>query len=238
MRLRFAGFLLTLGVLGLVLWRAELFTVSRPGDRPLPLARIAPEPLAAFDVSLPVVPIGVERLTPGSGALLIHYWAPWERNSRVQVQSLDSLVRTLPPGSVRVAVVCFDPFPSVARYAARLHLTVSVLLDLRRALQAALPCPSIPYTWLLDARGRVIARQPGEVDWLAPETRGVLLEAGLSSVADSTAYVDIAPDNLRPQRLEPSAPAGAASAQMRTVSARGRTNHRASNAYPPNSAAL
>src|SRR5712692_4510382 len=115
MRLRLAGLLLTLGVLGLVLWRAELFTVSRPGDRPLPLARIAREPLAAFDVSLPVVPIGVERLTPGAGALLVHYWAPWERHSRVQVTELDSLVRTLPPGSVRVAVVCFDPFPSVAR---------------------------------------------------------------------------------------------------------------------------
>ena len=238
MRLRLAGFLLTLGVLGLVLWRAELFTVSRPGDRPLPLARIAPEPLAPFDVSLPVVPIGVERLTPGSGALLIHYWAPWERNSRVQIQSLDTLVRSLPPGGVRVAVVTFDPFPSVARYIGRLRVSVPVMLDLRRALQAALPCPSIPYTWLLDARGRVIARQPGEVDWLAPETRAVLLEAGRSSAADSTADVSAAPESNRPRRRAPSGPAGVASAQMRTVCARGRTNQRASNAYPPNSAAL
>src|SRR5206468_3351477 len=103
-------------------------------------------------------PIGVARLTPGREAMLVHYWAPWQRNSRAQVTMLDSLVRTLPAGGVQVAVVCFDPFPSVARYAARLHLRVPIMLDLRRAMQAALPCPSIPYTWLLDCRGRVIAR--------------------------------------------------------------------------------
>ena len=238
MRLRLAGLLLTLGVIGLLLWRAELFTVSRPGDRPLPLVRVPREPLPAFDVSLPVVPIGVQRLTPADGALLVHYWAPWERDSRTQVQALDSLVRTLPPGSARVAVVCFDPFPSVARYAARLRLTVPVMLDLRRSLQAALPCPSIPYTWLLDTRGRVLARQPGEVDWLAPQTRALLLEAGRASAADTTAPLSLAPESIRPRRREPSGPSSAPQRQTRTVFAAGRANQRASSAYPPNSAVL
>jgi hypothetical protein len=238
MRLRLAGLLLVLGVIGLLLWRAELFTVSRPGDRPVPLARVTREPVPAFDVSLPVVPIGVERLTPGGGALLVHYWAPWERDSRAQVLALDSLVRTLPPGGAHVVVVCFDPFPSVARYAARLRLTVPVMLDLRRALQAALPCPSIPYTWLLDTRGRVLARQPGEVDWLAAETRALLLEAGRATAADTTAALSLAPESARPRRIAPTGPGSHARAQARTVSARGRTNQGASSAYPPNSTAL
>ncbi len=248
MRPRVAAFLLLLGVLGLLVWRAELFTVARPGDRPLPLARLEREPLPAFDVSLPVVPVGVERLTPGHGALLIHYWAPWERDSRAQVTALDSLLRTLPPGSIRVAVVCFDPFPSVARYAARLRLTVPVMLDLRRSLQAALPCPSIPYTWLLDAGGRVLARQPGEVDWLAAGTRELVLEAGRTDAADSTASVSLPPGEARPDP-PPAAPpqAGPASASrdqararvgVRAAGGSGRTNQRASSAWPPNSAAL
>lgn len=235
MRLRIAALLLTLGVLGLLLWRAELFTVARPGDRPRPLALVLHEPRPAFDVSLPVVPVGVERLSPGSGALLIHYWAPWERNARAQVTALDSLVRTLPPGTVRVAVVCFDPFPSVARYAARLRLTVPVMLDLRRALQATLPCPSIPYTWLLDANGRVLARQPGEVDWFAAETRALLLAAGS---ADTTAHVRLFLKGDRPRRRVPSGPSSLAGTQARAVSALGRTNQRSSSAWPPNSAAL
>ena len=238
MRLRLAALLLTLGALGLVLWRAELFTVSRPGERPLPLARTAHEPLPAFDVSLPVVPVGVARLTPGPDALLVHYWAPWERHSRDQVLTLDSLVRTLPPGSVRVAVVCFDPFPSVARYAARLRLSVPIMLDLRRHMQAALPCPSIPYTWLLDVHGRVIARQAGEVDWLSPGTRALVLAAGRESAADSSARLSLGPGTKRPRRRTPPGPGTASADQARAVSAAGRANTRASSAWPPNSAAL
>ena len=245
MRLRLASLLLTLGVLGLLVWRAELFTVSRPGAQPLPLARVAQEAIPAFDVSLPVVPVGIARLTPGPDALLVHYWAPWEQHSRAQVLALDSLVRTLPPGSVRVAVVCFDPFPSVARYAARLRLTVPVLLDLRRHMQAALPCPSIPYTWLLDVRGQVIARQAGEVDWLSPRTRELVLAAGRASAADSTARLSLAAPGMksmknmkRPRWRTPPGPGSATDDQTRAVSAAGRANMRARNAWPPNSAAL
>jgi len=233
-RLRLAALLLVLGMAGLVLWRAELFTVSRPGERPLPLARITREPSPAFDVSLPVVPVGVERLTPGDGALLIHYWAPWERHSRAQALALDTLVRALPPGRVRAAIVCFDPFPSVARYAARLRLTVPVMLDLRRALQAALPCPSIPYTWLIDARGNVVARQPGEVDWLSPATRALLLSASGDDPAASP------PIGLsQALRLRLVAPSRASRAQdARAGAVPGRGSQRVSSAYPPKSAAL
>jgi hypothetical protein len=219
-RPRLAALLLVLGAIGLFWWRAELFTVAKPGEAPRALARTGaatPRP-ASFDVSLPLVPVGVARLTPGGRPLLVHYWAPWERHGRAQVVALDSLVRTLPEGGVRVAVVCFDPFPSVARYVGRLRLHVPVMLDLRRDLQAVLPCPSVPYTWLLDQRGRVVASQPGEVEWLAPATRTLLESVSAGAVADSSAT--------------------ASDVQARAVSASGRTNQRASSAWPPNSAAL
>jgi hypothetical protein len=126
---------------------------------------------------LPVVPVGVARIRPGGAALLVHYWAPWERHSRAQILALDSLQSTLPRDSVRVVVVCLDPFPSVSRYVNRVKVRSAVHLDLRRELQASLPCPSMPFTWVLDREGRVTVRQAGEVDWLAPETRARLLEA-------------------------------------------------------------
>lgn len=177
MRLRAAAILLVLGVIGLLVWRAELFTVSRPGESPQPLHRTSEVTTRRFIASLPVVPVGVTRLEPGGTPLLVHYWAPWERHSRAQVLALDSLVAGLPEGTVRVAVVCFDPFPSVARFVARARVKSPVLLDLRRDLQAQLPCPSIPYTWLVAADGRVLVAQSGEVDWAAPETRALLLQA-------------------------------------------------------------
>jgi hypothetical protein len=157
-------------------WRHELFTVQKPGARPLPLA-LVPAPnrrTVAFDATLAAVPAGAERLHPGGGVLLVHYWAPWERHSGQQARGLDSLRRILPPGSVRVAVVCFDPYPSVARYVARLRLRLPVLLDQRRQLAGQLACPSIPYTYVLDRSGRIAVEQAGEVDWLAPATRASL----------------------------------------------------------------
>jgi hypothetical protein len=173
---RLLAIALVVGMLGMLVWRSELFTVEKRGTRPLPLSLVAAgarRPVT-FDASLPLVPVGVERVTAGDGVLLVHYWAPWEHNSGPQAVSLDSLRRTLPPGALHLAVVCFDPYPSVSRYVGRMRLRLPVMLDLRRALVKQLPCPSIPFTYLVDRHGRIAAEQAGEIDWLSPATRATL----------------------------------------------------------------
>ena len=237
MRPRVAALLLVVGALGLLLWRAELFTVSRPGESARPLARAMDARVPGFEVSLPQVPVGASHVATGRSAWLVHYWAPWERHGRAQALALDSLLRTLPESDrvrLNAAIVCFDPFPSVARFVVRLRLRVPVLLDHRRELQSRLPCPSIPYTWLLDARGRVLVMQPGEVDWYAPATRALVLEA---------AAVEASPDAARPESDAPrgSRPPGrveVAGTQARAAAAPGRANQRANSAWPPNRIAL
>ena len=162
--------------LAIVVYRAQLFTVSRPGDRPRPLAVMATAErrAASFDVVLPQVPVGMAHLSDGGDVLLIHYWAPWERHGAVQAALLDSLRREPDLVPLRVVVVCFDPFPSVARFVARRRLRLPVLLDGERRMRAALPCPSVPYTYVLDRQGRIAVAQAGEVDWFAPESRAAL----------------------------------------------------------------
>ena len=68
----------------------------------------------------------------------------------------------------------------MARYVGRNRLRVPVLLDGRRALVPKLPCPSIPFTYVIDATGHIAVAQAGEVDWFAPGTwatlRGLLAE--------------------------------------------------------------
>ena len=59
----------------------------------------------------------------------------------------------------------------MSRYVARMRLQLPVMLDLRHVLADQLPCPSIPYTYVVDRGGRIAVAQPGEVDWLAPATR-------------------------------------------------------------------
>jgi hypothetical protein len=168
--------LAVLGALGLLVWRGELFTVQKPGAVPMPLALVpaAERRIVTFDATLAAVPAGAERVHAGAGVTIVHYWAPWERHSGAQARGLDSLRRVLPPGSVRVAVICFDPYPSVARYVARMRLRLPVLLDQRRHLADQLACPSIPYTYVVDRAGRIAVAQAGEVDWLAPQTRATL----------------------------------------------------------------
>ena len=167
---------LLLVVIAWIGWRSQLWTVSRPGVAPAALGLRGPaeRTMVRLDATIPAVPYGSERLASGRGVLLIHYWAPWEHASRQQVALLDSL-RELPElEGLRVAVVCFDPFPSVARFVARQRWRTSVLIDTRGSLRQTLPCPSVPYTYVLDASGRIAVAQPGEVDWWAPATREVL----------------------------------------------------------------
>ncbi len=176
MRRRLAPVLLVLGVLAALVWQRELFTVARPGERarPLEVAASARRVTPALDAVLPAVPVGMVRLRAGDAVQVVHYWAPWEQHAAAQARAVDSLAARLEGRGIRLAIVSFDPFPSVARWVRRAELRTPVLLDHRRALAAALPCPSIPYTYVLDRAGRIAVAQAGEVEWLAPATFALL----------------------------------------------------------------
>lgn len=164
--------LLLLGVVAVLAWRAELYTVQQPGIAPAPLTLLPPAarlPIE-FDAVLPVVPVGMRRLASDQGPILIHYWAPWQHDGRSQARDLDSLAHDPDLAGLHIAIVCFDPFPSVARYVGRNRLTLPVLLDGPHVLASRLPCPSIPYTYLIDANGRIAGSLAGDVDWWAPAT--------------------------------------------------------------------
>ena len=168
--------LLVLGVVALIaifVWRSQLFTVSAPGEEPRALELIPASEREAFEgsVVLPVVPVGLQRLHPEDGVTVIHYWAPWEKGSLEQAETLDSLRRLPGLAELRPWLVTFDPFPSVARYVGRHRLGVPVLMDGHRELRRALPCPSIPFTYVIDGGGRIAVAQAGRVDWLAAATR-------------------------------------------------------------------
>lgn len=160
-------------------WRANLFQVDRSVRVPRPLVLLpdSANRTAAFDVVLSSVPSGMRRLQSGEHTTLVHYWAPWERNGRAQALDLDTLQRGPDLEALDVVIVCFDPFPSVARFVGRHRMTTLVLLDREGSLRRQLECPVMPYTYVVDRAGRVRVAQPGEVDWKSEETRRVLREA-------------------------------------------------------------
>jgi peroxiredoxin len=168
--------ILLLLLVGVGVWRSQLIHVvpARSTPRPLALLPDSNRKPSPCDVVLPVVPVGMTHLRSPEGPLLIHYWAPWERHGRAQAAALDSLGRLFQGRGLRIVLVTSDPFPSVARFVARQRLRLMVLLDGPGLLRAAIPCPSLPHTVLIDRSGRAAVTQSGEVDWLAPETRAVL----------------------------------------------------------------
>ena len=196
LRLRIA--LLLVLITALVLWKSQLFLVARPGDRALPLSTVpkGQRQVARFDALLPLVPIGEMKLDSGGSPLVVEYWAPWLKHAAQQATDLDSLLRLASASGtpLRAALVCFDPFPSVTRYVARMRLRVPVVLDHERVLARVLPCPSMPYTYVIDRSARVAVAQAGEVGWLAPETRALLdsIVAEPAAPADSGAIAPVA----------------------------------------------
>ncbi len=217
MRLRPAplALLVLVGLLAVAVWRAQLFTVAAPGVQPRALVRLAtPRALEApLALSLPSVPVGRLHLESGRAVQVVHFWAPWEQHALRQAQALDSLLALRPGSGLRAALVCFDPYPSVARWLRRTRVRTPVALDHSRALAPLLPCPSIPYTYVLDARGRIVVAQSGEVDWLAPATQR-LLDSLTGAV-----------DRARPPQAE-------------TASERPRPAQRMRSAWPPKSTAV
>ncbi len=176
MRLRVA-LVAAAATLGLIAWHSELWHVSPRNTRPRALElqtarRTAPPGL---DLSLPAVPIGMHQVRPDDAVLVLHYWAPWEQDGLAQARGLDSLRRSDGLEGLRVVMVCSDPFPSVARYVGRHRLRLLVLLDGAHELRSVLPCPTLPYTYVVDRAGRIAVAQEGEVDWLAPATRELLM---------------------------------------------------------------
>ncbi len=167
---------IAIALLGLWTWHVELFHVSPRGAIPRPLATVADSArrAVAVDVVLPQVPGGMRRLQSGAGVLLVHYWAPWEHDGAAQATALDSLRHEPGMEEIQIVIVCFDPFPSVARYVGKHQLRLPVLLDHGHQLTQPLPCPSLPYTYVIDRGGSIAVAQGGEVDWLSAATRRAL----------------------------------------------------------------
>ena len=171
---------------GAFLWRSQLVGLAPGAARPLAIAAAGSRPPQPCEVVLPAAPVGMIPIRSGETPLLIHYWAPWEHHGRAQAAGLDSLARTLRHTDLRVVLVSFDPFPSVARFAARQRLRLRVLLDGPGELRKQVPCPRLPHTVLIDRAGRAAAIQSGEIDWLSPATREALEGViGESTEADS-----------------------------------------------------
>lgn len=102
--------------------------------------------------------------------VLVHLWAPNCAPCAQEMKALDSAARALQQKGLRVIAVAQDPDGpiSVPAFVKRYSLsTINAVVDTTRQLQMALAPQGLPVTYLLSAKGEIIAEHLGPVDWHA-----------------------------------------------------------------------
>jgi len=96
------------------------------------------------------------------GPMLVNLWAQWCEPCRSEATYLAGFATA----QKRVAVLGIDysdPQPGLAiEFAKETGMTYAHLMDEENTLRGPLGVTGIPYTFLIDAEGRIVARHPGQ----------------------------------------------------------------------------
>jgi thiol-disulfide isomerase/thioredoxin len=119
------------------------------------------------------------RLAGLRGPMLINLWAQWCEPCRSESAHLSAFARTQKEVAV-LGIDYSDPEPALAiEFAQLTSMTYPHLVDEEHSLKGPLGVVGIPYTLLIDADGRIVARHPGQFislenvqDWVAKGLAG------------------------------------------------------------------
>ena len=97
--------------------------------------------------------------------LLLHFWASWCAPCRRELPALDARVARWTGEGLQTRVVSVDREADRARrFAAELALGLPLYIDAPDGLAAAMDLPSLPCTFLFDAKGQRVLELHGESD--------------------------------------------------------------------------
>jgi thiol-disulfide isomerase/thioredoxin len=139
----------------------------------------APEDRPLFQVpfELPDVQGHLVRLADLRGRpALINMWATWCYPCREEMPSMNALYKDYSAKGLAIIAIALDEGGKavVAPFMQAYGLTFPALLDPQNMVGTQLQEPSIPTSYLLDKRGRVIVRVRGPHDWNARQIRHLI----------------------------------------------------------------
>ena len=128
---------------------------------------VAKEPLDAESFELASLAGGTVHLNDYLGRVVfLNFWATWCPPCRDEMPSMERLHRLLGGRGLEiVAVDLQEPKDTVQKFVKDNSLTFTVLLDARGEVGGAWGAQSIPTTYLIDRKGRILARSIGGRQW-------------------------------------------------------------------------
>ena len=115
----------------------------------------------------------LEGLDDHSGkVVVVNFWATWCVPCVKEMPSFESLYRRYRSQGLTLLAVSLDKGDStkVQDFADKHKLSFPILLDTEGVAEKLYPSFSIPFTYVIDKQGRVVARVDGAKDWESSET--------------------------------------------------------------------
>ena len=108
--------------------------------------------------------------------VLLNFWATWCTSCLQELPALERLYRRYRARGFVVVAVSLDraPASAVRTFVKELGLSFPVLHDPDQATGRLYGAWGVPFSFLIDARGRIAYRIPGEYDWDAQEARAAV----------------------------------------------------------------
>ena len=165
-----------LGLLIIVALTLLILRVQRPSpENPQPKANQfkSQEGYMAPRFSLRNLKGNMEGLDDHLGkVIVVNFWATWCVPCIKEMPSFESLYRRYRSQGLTLLAVSLDKGDStkVQEFADKHKLSFPILLDTKGVAEKLYPSFSIPFTYVIDKQGRVVARVDGAKNWESSET--------------------------------------------------------------------
>lgn len=165
-----------LGLLIIVALTLLILRVQRPSpENPQPKANQfkSQEGYMAPQFSLRNLKGNMEGLDDHLGkVIVVNFWATWCVPCVKEMPSFENLYRRYRSQGLTLLAVSLDKGDStkVQEFADKHKLSFPILLDTKGVAEKLYPSFSIPFTYVIDKQGRVVARVDGAKNWESSET--------------------------------------------------------------------
>jgi peroxiredoxin len=146
---------------------ADVQTEEKFGQKKSAVGYLAP------DFSLRNLKGNYQSLDSFSGQVVVlNFWATWCVPCRVEMPSFEKLYRRYRSEGLTVLAVTLDKKSekNIKSFVEEYELSFPVLLDEEEKVERLYPSMTIPFTYVIDRKGRIVARVDGAKNWESSET--------------------------------------------------------------------